>query len=161
MSGRWGDSHKDARRKGKYGGAVSGGGGVVFEITSGLVIVADDQKIPRQSLQGLLESCVGVTRIECVQDGQELVRLALELLPQLVMTDQLMPGMTGLKAIELLAPVLLNTRFILISGGDPVGLVELLEDEPYADRVVGISKEIDSRVLVARVERIMAREFVV
>jgi two-component system, chemotaxis family, chemotaxis protein CheY len=63
------------------------------------VIVADDSAFMVSTIKAILES-VKHTIIGTARSGEEAARLCLELKPDLVMMDILMPGMGGLSALE-------------------------------------------------------------
>jgi NarL family two-component system response regulator YdfI len=64
------------------------------------VLVADDHLIVREGLRLILETEGGFELVGEAADGAEAVRLAGELLPDVVLMDLRMPGMDGLTAIE-------------------------------------------------------------
>jgi DNA-binding NarL/FixJ family response regulator len=66
------------------------------------ILIADDNEMVRRRLAGILSS---VPRWEvCGQaiDGQEAMQKAAELLPDLILLDISMPGLSGLEATRLL-----------------------------------------------------------
>ncbi len=62
------------------------------------VIVADDKQANRLVLLNMLEP-LGF-EVTLAEDGVELVRLAQEVHPQIVLTDLIMPNMTGFEAVQ-------------------------------------------------------------
>lgn len=64
------------------------------------VLIADDHLIIRQGLRLILETADGMEVCGEAANGAEAVRLASELLPDVVLMDLRMPGMDGLTAIE-------------------------------------------------------------
>lgn len=64
------------------------------------VLIADDHMIVRQGVRLILETAEGVELAGEAADGGEAVRLAGELLPDVVLMDLRMPGMDGLTAID-------------------------------------------------------------
>ena len=64
------------------------------------VLIADDHLIVREGLRLILETGEGFDLVREACDGAEAVRLANELLPDVVLMDLRMPGMDGLAAIE-------------------------------------------------------------
>ena len=66
------------------------------------VLIADDHMIVRQGVRLILETDEGIELAGEAADGSEAVRLAGELLPDVVLMDLRMPGMDGLTAIDLL-----------------------------------------------------------
>ena len=62
------------------------------------VLVVDDHPLFRDGLTGLLATVADVEVVGSVGDGEEAVRRALELRPQVVLMDLNLPGMPGLEA---------------------------------------------------------------
>jgi len=78
------------------------------------VLLIDDHALVRKGIEGLLRSR-GVEVIASVNSGEEGVRRALELTPDIVLLDVKMPGMNGIETLRSLrmhgigAPVLMLT----------------------------------------------------
>jgi DNA-binding NarL/FixJ family response regulator len=64
------------------------------------VLVADDQKIVREGLVTLLSLLPGITVIGAAIDGDDAVRQALQLRPDVVLMDLNMPRCNGVEATE-------------------------------------------------------------
>lgn len=64
------------------------------------VLVADEQKIVREGLVTLLGLLPGITIIGAASDGEDAVRQALELRPDVVLMDLNMPHCNGVEATE-------------------------------------------------------------
>ena len=82
------------------------------------VLLADDHNLVRAGLRALLQSLPGVEVVAEASDGDEAVRLVLQLAPSIALLDIAMPRMSGLVAlreIRLKAPA---TRVILLSMYD-------------------------------------------
>jgi DNA-binding NarL/FixJ family response regulator len=62
------------------------------------VLVVDDQGLVREGLMTLLETADGIDPIGTAGDGEEAVRLAGRLLPDVVLMDLRMPRMDGVEA---------------------------------------------------------------
>jgi len=77
------------------------------------ILVADDHPLTLRGLQGLLDphfNCVGSA---C--DGDTLVELALELKPDLIVTDIMMPGCSGIEAARRIKRQLPNVKFLFVT----------------------------------------------
>ena len=85
-----------------------------MEIVKPRVVVAEDEAIIRLDIVETLTDA-GFDCVAQAGDGAEAVKLALELVPDLVLMDIKMPGTDGLQAAEILAehkiPVVLLTAF--------------------------------------------------
>jgi DNA-binding NarL/FixJ family response regulator len=74
------------------------------------VLVVDDQFLIRAGLVGLLQAAPGFEVVGEAGDGEEAVRLAAETLPDVILMDIRMPGMSGIEATE---------RILAQAGGRP------------------------------------------
>lgn len=116
-----------------------------------LVLVADDNKDVREYVAGLLEECY---RVEVAADGVEALERARSIVPDLVISDVMMPRMDGnelcreIKSDEALAhvPVILVT-----ARATHDGLIEGLEGG--ADDY--LAKPFNARELLTRVENLL------
>jgi DNA-binding NarL/FixJ family response regulator len=79
------------------------------------VLLADDHKIVRQGLAGLLEIEPDIVVVGEAEDGEEAVELARQLQPDVVIMDVTMPRMSGIEATRLIRRDLANTRVIGLS----------------------------------------------
>ncbi len=64
------------------------------------VLIADDQKIVREGLVSLIGLLPGITVVGAATDGDDAVRQALELEPDVVLMDLNMPRCNGVEATE-------------------------------------------------------------
>ena len=62
------------------------------------VLLADDHAILRQGLAGLLQGHAGIELVGQARDGQQVVELALEIRPDVILMDITMPGLNGIEA---------------------------------------------------------------
>jgi DNA-binding NarL/FixJ family response regulator len=67
------------------------------------VLLADDQVLVRAGFKSLLAAQPGIEVVGEASDGEEAVRLARELVPDVVLMDIRMPGMDGLEATREIA----------------------------------------------------------
>ncbi len=79
------------------------------------IIVADDHKMFRAGLKSLLESESGVKVIGEAGNGRDLVKMALEKKPDVVVIDISMPDLNGIEATRQLTAAGLKTRIIGLS----------------------------------------------
>lgn len=71
--------------------------GTVSEVR---VLIADDQKVVRDGLATLLGLLDGITVVGTAVDGDDAVRQALQLDPDVVLMDLHMPNCSGVEATE-------------------------------------------------------------
>jgi two-component system, response regulator PdtaR len=103
------------------------------------LLIGEDQVLIRLDLHRLLERA-GFDVCAMATDGEEAVRLALELRPDLVLLDVKMPGINGIEAArrilaELTVPIVLLTAYghgELISHAVDVGVAGLVS-KPFRE----------------------------
>lgn len=79
------------------------------------VLLADDHTLVRAGIRGLLEGLADVDVVGEAGDGQEALRLAEELRPDVVLLDVGMPGLNGLEVAGRLAAFDSSIRVIILS----------------------------------------------
>jgi DNA-binding NarL/FixJ family response regulator len=81
------------------------------------VLLADDQALVRAGFQALLDAQDDLEVVGQASDGEEAVRLASELLPDVVLMDIRMPGVDGLEATRRIAadPRLADVRVVILT----------------------------------------------
>lgn len=87
------------------------------------IVIADDHFLVREGLRATLRNVAGAEVVGEAVDGNELLALALELQPALVITDITMPGQDGLSVLSLLRQRLPRTRVLVVSMHDTPHLV--------------------------------------
>ena len=80
------------------------------------VLIADDNPNFRSTLKEMLESRPNIEEVWEAKDGEEAVRLARKLLPDLVLMDLAMPRIDGLEATRLIKDQQPAVRVILLSA---------------------------------------------
>lgn len=79
------------------------------------VLIAEDQSMVRGALAALLDLERDLEVVGQAADGDEAVRLALELMPDVLLTDIEMPGRTGLEVAAELARAAPSIRVIIVT----------------------------------------------
>ncbi len=79
------------------------------------ILIADSLGIVRQGLRVLLEKQDDMEVIGEAQDGRATVRLAKELLPDVIITDIKMPDLDGIRATQLIRRHIPDARIIALS----------------------------------------------
>ena len=67
------------------------------------ILIADDHTNVRNAIAGMLQAELDFTVVALVGNGQDAVRLAEELQPDVILMDTSMPGVNGLEATRLIA----------------------------------------------------------
>lgn len=86
------------------------------------VLVADDHQLLRQALRRALEDN-GLTVVGEAADGEEAVRLAESLRPDIVVMDVTMPIMGGIEATSIVHEHLPNIRIVVLTMHDEHSLI--------------------------------------
>ncbi len=79
------------------------------------IVLADDHQIMLEGLRTMIRSQPGMTVVGEAEDGQTAVELALELLPDIVVMDITMPGLSGIDAASRITSESGNTKIIVLS----------------------------------------------
>jgi len=79
------------------------------------VLVVDDHAVIRRGVQGILSSYPEWDLCGEADNGQDAIRLAGELAPEVVIMDVSMPGMNGLEATRIIHDVLPETKVLLLT----------------------------------------------
>jgi DNA-binding NarL/FixJ family response regulator len=79
------------------------------------VLIADDQKVVREGLVSLLSLLPGIVVVGAAFDGDDAVRQACELHPDVVLMDLNMPRCNGVEATERLRETQPQTRVVVLT----------------------------------------------
>jgi DNA-binding NarL/FixJ family response regulator len=79
------------------------------------VIVVDDHAVIRRGVQGILSAFPEWELCGEAENGQEGVRLAETLKPEIVIMDVSMPGLNGLEATRIIHNILPDTKVLLLT----------------------------------------------
>ncbi len=79
------------------------------------VLIVDDHAVIRRGVQGILSTDPEWDLCGEADNGQDAIRLAGELAPEVVIMDVSMPGMNGLEATRIIHDVLPETKVLLLT----------------------------------------------
>ena len=119
------------------------------------VLIADDHEIVRLGIRSLLKSAESIAIVGEASDGKKVVEMAAGLQPDVVLTDILMPGMTGIEAARAIKQILPDIKVVMLTS---------LEDRSYLVQAMSagadgyLSKEIGRQELLTAVEGVMRSE---
>jgi two-component system response regulator NreC len=88
------------------------------------ILLADDHGILRAGLRNLLNGDPEMIVVGEAADGNEALRLAEELQPDLVLMDLSMPGMGGIEALQHLSQKLPGTKVLMLTVHEDEGLLK-------------------------------------
>jgi CheY-like chemotaxis protein len=118
------------------------------------VLIVDDYEDMRALLRATLESKGGYEIVGEAADGEEAVRLADALQPDVVVLDLAMPRMDGLQALPLICDSVAGVRVIVLSGFDEAivakqalsaGAARFIEKGPRMNLAAAISDVMQAR----------------
>lgn len=79
------------------------------------ILVADDQRLFRESIAGMLEAEVTFKVVALASNGYEAVEMACQLVPDIILMDVKMPQMDGIAAIRQIKAALPAVRVMLLT----------------------------------------------
>ena len=114
------------------------------------VLIVDDHDVVRSGLKALLRTSEEYAVVGEAADGEEGLRIAIEQLPQMIITDWKMPVLDGLDLCKFLRRTSLTQHifFIMLTGCEDDDALVQAFDAGVADYVV---KPFTPRVLEARI----------
>ena len=117
------------------------------------VLVADDQAVVRQGVVLLLSTSTDIEVAGEASDGQEALRLALNLKPDVALVDLRMPGLDGAQVTERIVQAGTGTRvLILTTYADDDAVLPALR----AGAVGYLTKDVTGEALLAAVRDVAA-----
>lgn len=117
------------------------------------VLVADDQAVVRQGVVLLLSTSADIEVAGEASDGQEALRLALDLKPDVALVDLRMPGLDGAQVTERIVRAGTGTRvLILTTYADDDAVLPALR----AGAVGYLTKDVTGEALLAAVRDVAA-----
>jgi type IV pilus assembly protein PilB len=128
----------------------------VASISPKKILIVEDNEVMLRLIQGILDG-EGYATITA-QDGAEALKIALTEIPDLIVTDYLMPKLNGIQLIKKLKSKM-STLFIpiiLLTVKDEIDLEVEVINAGADDFLV---KPINARKLVARVSRLLKKRF--
>jgi DNA-binding NarL/FixJ family response regulator len=119
------------------------------------VLLADDHALVRRGFRRLLEDDASIAVIGEASSGDEAVRLARDLQPQVIVMDAAMPGMSGLAATRAIVASMPGVAILMLSMHSEETLVRQALDAGARGYVLKNALDLD---LAASVKRIAAGE---
>lgn len=91
------------------------------------VLVVDDHDLVRMGISRMLEDVQGISVVGEASNGEDAIKLARELMPNVVLMDVKMPGIGGLEATRKLLRTNADVRVLAVTACD---------EEPFPSRVL-------------------------
>jgi two-component system, response regulator YesN len=82
------------------------------------LLIVDDEQIEREGMQAILQRAYPDLIMKQAKNGKIAVEMAGDFRPDLIMMDIMMPGMTGLEAIEHISAVSPEVKFVMVTAYD-------------------------------------------
>jgi DNA-binding NarL/FixJ family response regulator len=79
------------------------------------ILLADDHEVVRRGVRALIEAEPGMTIVGETADGREVVPALERLIPDVLVLDLQMPGLSGLEVLQAIAARRLETRVVVLS----------------------------------------------
>ncbi len=86
--------------------------------TSVRVLIADDHRLFAEALQAILTTDRRIDVVGLAATGEEAVRLAAELRPDIVLMDISMPGLNGVEATRQIVAEYEGVQVLIVTGSD-------------------------------------------
>ena len=82
------------------------------------LLIVDDEPIERDGMQAILHKAYPRLDIKQAKNGKVAVEVADQFKPDLIMMDIMMPGMTGLEAVEIISAKNPTIKFVMVTAFD-------------------------------------------
>lgn len=82
------------------------------------LLIVDDEPIEREGMQAILQKSFPEFTFYQAKNGKQAIELANSLQPDLVLMDIMMPGITGLEAIEKIREMNPSIKFVMVTAFD-------------------------------------------
>lgn len=116
------------------------------------LVVVDDSDFARSQIASLLKDC-GFNVVGEANGAEEALRLVKEKKPHLVLTDVVMPNVSGIELTEKITSIFPNVGVIMVSS---LGHEQVVLEAIAAGAVDFIRKPIDVRQLTEAVEKFLS-----
>ena len=119
------------------------------------ILLCEDQTLVRDGLRTILELQPGLAVVGEAADGEEAVRRALELRPDIALMDVQMPRRNGVEATALITAARPDTRVIVLTTFD---YDDYVFDAVKAGAMGYLLKDVPARELIDTIRRVHAGE---
>ncbi len=115
------------------------------------ILVADDNQFMRTAVKWILETQAGFEVVCMAKDGQEAVDMAVELAPDVVILDVMMPKMDGIEAARQITGRHPQTAVVILSAFDELAFVSALLRDGATRKAYILKNSLDEIVELIRV----------
>ena len=88
------------------------------------VLLVDDHEIARKGIRSVLTADAGLDIVSEAVDGEEAVKRTEELLPDIILLDISLPGISGIQAARQIRAISPNSRIIFLSQHDSIQIAK-------------------------------------
>ena len=116
------------------------------------VLIADDHPVVVNGLRDMLQRAEGIEVVGHAADGEEAVRLAAELVPDVVVMDVLMPGKDGIQACREIREMAPATKVVMLTAStEQDGVIKAMAAGAagYLEKVSGMERFLETVRAVA------------
>ena len=111
------------------------------------VLIADDHPVVVNGLRDMLQRAEGIEVVGHAADGEEVVRLAAELAPDVVVMDVLMPGKDGIEACREIREMAPATKVVMLTAStERDGVIKAMAAGAagYLEKVSGMERFLET-----------------
>lgn len=122
------------------------------------VLIVDDHPFFREGVRNVLTAESDIEIVGEVADGEEALRLAQQLVPDVVVLDINLPSMNGLQVARQLKAIRSRTRVVTLTGYDEV---EQMLHAVRAGAMAYCNKDIEPEELITIIRQVMMGKYVI
>lgn len=116
------------------------------------VLIADDHEITRIGVRRLLSIAPDIEVIAEATSGQQTIELSRTLKPTVILVDVVMPGISGIEAVQRIKGESPDTYVVMLSSSEDK---QSIERAMYAGADGYLSKEVGSQELIAAIRTVI------
>lgn len=119
------------------------------------VVIADDHEMVRSGIRKMISKCPHIEFLGEARNGREAIDMVAEYSPDIIISDIIMPVMTGIEAVRELRQINPDIRIIMLSAMEEYAYIE---DAISAGANAYLSKIVSSKELIEAIDRVYQGE---